>query len=85
MDNHSINSVALSGDARWLVAGGSQGLVHIWDREHRDADLRFVKAGGTLWIGTMKASDLQGQGVRVRRAEPERNRVETVSQRRGLP
>jgi WD40 repeat protein len=76
-EGESINGLAFSPDARWLVAGGSKMQLHVWDRTQRDWPRRaFAEAPShrdIIWglcfdaQSRWLASSSQSPGVQIKR------------------
>jgi WD40 repeat protein len=71
------NGVTFSPDGRWIVAGGSNGVIHLWDRRTANwdkvaTDVTLFRHGGAVWglcfdpTGKWLASSSQSPNVQIK-------------------
>ena len=53
----AITTVAISRDGRWIVSGGNEGKVRVWNREHPNAEPQILSGHGSeSWISAVAVS-----------------------------
>ena len=53
----AITSIEISGDGRWIFAGGAEGSVRVWDREHPNAEPQVLSGPNSGIIAVAASRD----------------------------